>query len=243
MVDEMFDTRKSGHKCGHENEVVAYLYGELAEADRTRFEAHLEECVYCVDEIAAFSAVRLSIHDWKNSESPVTPPAAVEVRPGFLESVFAWIRLTPSFAKGAAGFAALVLVLVFGWLISGTFVDPPQVTEVPGPAAPKAEPVEPRENAVPEAELTEAVPPDVSPESPGDPPIDAHRVRKSPDRRPEVAKDKTPPKRKQTSPELRENQLAEKDDIPRLSEFEEIDDFADESLRLTDLFADFSDDR
>jgi anti-sigma factor RsiW len=34
--------------------VTAYLEGELPDSDRNRFEAHLDECLYCVDYVAQF---------------------------------------------------------------------------------------------------------------------------------------------------------------------------------------------
>ena len=56
------------HKCEFGEQAVVYLYGELDDSDSAKFNAHLENCEICADEIKAFSAIHFSIRDWKAAE-------------------------------------------------------------------------------------------------------------------------------------------------------------------------------
>jgi anti-sigma factor RsiW len=97
--------------------VVEYLYGELDDASRVRFESHLECCSACTDEFAAIADVRLGVLEWRQAE--LDPLATPEIRipfaapaqgpSGFIESIcgiFAW----PVFARATVGFAAVLIV-------------------------------------------------------------------------------------------------------------------------------------
>jgi len=61
--------------CGFSEELVSYLYGETGGAENTAFEAHLQSCAGCAEELEAFSGVHFSIDDWKLKEfaNLVTP--------------------------------------------------------------------------------------------------------------------------------------------------------------------------
>lgn len=58
----MFDTKN--HNCAFAEQTVAFLYGELETENRTAFDAHLQICAACADELQSFGAVRASINDW-----------------------------------------------------------------------------------------------------------------------------------------------------------------------------------
>jgi anti-sigma factor RsiW len=51
--------------CGHAEQLVSYLYGESAAAERARFEQHLAACVACRDELQAFGQVREAVGAWR----------------------------------------------------------------------------------------------------------------------------------------------------------------------------------
>ncbi len=62
--------------CEFEAEIVSYLYGELAAANRTRFETHLLDCTPCTDEFAELAFSRFSVFEWQKEEfAPLKTPA------------------------------------------------------------------------------------------------------------------------------------------------------------------------
>ncbi len=59
----------NNHKsCHFAEQTISYLYGETEASDRVKFEAHLEDCSQCADELAGFSFVRSAVLDWRNED-------------------------------------------------------------------------------------------------------------------------------------------------------------------------------
>ena len=64
--------------CGLGDEIVSYMYDELAGADRERFESHLIGCTACTDEFAEIANARYSVFDWRKREfAALETPAIV----------------------------------------------------------------------------------------------------------------------------------------------------------------------
>ena len=119
--------------CGLGDEIVSYIYSELAALDRERFESHLVSCTACTDEFAAIADARYSVFDWRKREFAALETPAIVIpydradiqtdRIGafaaFGEMVRSW-RL--AFATGLIAIAA-VTVLTLGYLST-----PQQVT-------------------------------------------------------------------------------------------------------------------
>lgn len=114
---------KHQNLCEYADELVSYLYEEIGETEKMRFEAHLPKCALCAAELTDFSTVRSSIIEWCEAEfqqlaTPVTqlPVQKATFRPSVSESgsLLAQIRalfsLSPAWA-GAATAAALVICL------------------------------------------------------------------------------------------------------------------------------------
>ncbi len=70
--------------CNDKTQLVAYLYGEIGEADRDAVEAHLADCQACTDEVASLESVRVGLTSWQPPDAnlgfrivrdavPVTP--------------------------------------------------------------------------------------------------------------------------------------------------------------------------
>lgn len=49
--------------CGFADEIVAYMYDEIAQPARTKFEDHLLDCPSCTDEFAGISTARLAMFE------------------------------------------------------------------------------------------------------------------------------------------------------------------------------------
>ncbi len=59
----------------HEEEVGAYLLSALSDAERQRFEAHLEECVVCQDEV---SRLRPAVNALPRAVHPMAAPSSLK---------------------------------------------------------------------------------------------------------------------------------------------------------------------
>src|SRR5205814_2083905 len=69
--------------CGRENDLIAFLYGELSDVEARTFQHHMHDCPGCSAELETFKDIRESVVNWRNeslgliSESPANDwPAA-----------------------------------------------------------------------------------------------------------------------------------------------------------------------
>lgn len=121
----------SGSGCGRENDLVAFLYGELDDADLKSFLAHRAECAICREESAAFHSVRESIVDWRNETlgrsaviAPAIAPYARSERKSALVAIRAFFEFSPLWMKGAVGFAAVLFFIFAGLAITRQNTNP-----------------------------------------------------------------------------------------------------------------------
>jgi hypothetical protein len=113
--------------CAAADELVGFLYGELTEWERRKFERHLQDCAACTVEYAAFGQLRESIVAWRDeslgrSEATVPVPAAarpvVYPRPSALAAIREFLSLSPAWLKGAAVFASLLFFLMAAFAVT-----------------------------------------------------------------------------------------------------------------------------
>ena len=99
--------------CGMHEALVAYLYEEATADEARRFEAHLNECAACKQELAGFERVREQLQQWQVADLPVVRVIAEPqpARRSFLAVLKELFTITPTWAK-AAGVAAMALVLM-----------------------------------------------------------------------------------------------------------------------------------
>ena len=64
--------------CGRAGQLLGYLYGESAAAERADFERHLHDCAACRDELAAFAHVRGSVADFRAELLQTAPAVSLE---------------------------------------------------------------------------------------------------------------------------------------------------------------------
>ena len=65
--------------CAFESQVVSYLYAEINPTEKVEFESHIENCINCADEIAAFSGIRSSIKEWREIEFSTLETPALKI--------------------------------------------------------------------------------------------------------------------------------------------------------------------
>lgn len=114
--------------CGRENDLIAFLYGELSDAESRTFQHHMRDCPACVAELTALSDVRDSVVAWRNeslggvlstgkmSDSRVTKLS--EQKPSALAALKEFFNLSPLWMKGAVALATLVFCVLAGLAVA-----------------------------------------------------------------------------------------------------------------------------
>ena len=140
--------------CGRENDLIAFLYGELDPGERSVFSNHMQECRSCGAELSEFSSLRESVVAWRDEAlAGVTSPAiqasapvrAESRQPTALTALREFFNLSPLWMKGAVVFASLLFCL-FTVLAAARLRDP---TPAPVGANPNVKAYSPQElNAI-----------------------------------------------------------------------------------------------
>jgi hypothetical protein len=109
-------------KCGRENDLIGFLYGELDQVEVLSFQHHLNDCATCTSELSSFGVVRESVVAWRNESlagigfaNEVAEFKPAPARPSALAAWREFFNLSPLWLKGAVAFAT-VLFFVFGGL-------------------------------------------------------------------------------------------------------------------------------
>lgn len=121
------NNNQNHHTCEFGLESIEYLYDQLGEAQKSKFEAHLHNCLSCSAEFSAFAEVRSSISDWKNLEfSNLTAPVIsipykeaektninVKVGSSWLDNLRVLFAFSPVWKTAAAS----ALIIVFAGVV------------------------------------------------------------------------------------------------------------------------------
>ena len=116
--------------CEFAPEIVDFVYGEMGSERKNVFDLHLNDCSNCADELQDFSGIRFSIQDWKAAEfdklaTPeikipyqITPVKIVEnEKPAsWFDAVRSYLTLSP-LMSGAMAVLILAVMAGFGFFI------------------------------------------------------------------------------------------------------------------------------
>ena len=124
-------------KCGRENDLIGFLYGELNDVETQSFQRHMSDCGSCNAELAAFRDVRELVVTWRNESlgiisSPITESGVASVgheKPSAIAAVREFFKLAPLWMKGAVAFASLLFCLFAGLAIARLPEKPPVATD------------------------------------------------------------------------------------------------------------------
>ncbi len=104
--------------CEHENDLVAFLYGELSAVEKKSFEGHLHTCRLCQDQTSEFRSIRESVAAWRDESlgsafgtAPATSRSIYERKASGLAALRAFFDLSPLWMKGAVGLAAILFCI------------------------------------------------------------------------------------------------------------------------------------
>ena len=227
-------------ECGFSDEIVAYIYDEIGENERRKFESHLAGCTVCTDEFAGISNARFSVFEWRREEFAHLPtpeiviPYAVKKREAATMGFFAGLRdlLTLSgFSSAALVAGAVVICIGLGYVAMNYVGSTQQVAESKKPVGSEpvvAPVVSPNQQNVavapaPQKQLTPitaSAKPSPSREiRPIRASLNNHRIRYN--------------KNLTASTQVQQPVTLQKRKLPALTAF---DDEDDKSLRLADLF-------
>jgi hypothetical protein len=105
--------------CGRENDLVAFLYGELGDVEKRSFESHIHTCRLCQAQASEFRSIRESVAEWRYESlgrgyvTSVGTSRLIDQRKGSsLAALRAFFDLSPLWMKGAVGFAAILFCIL-----------------------------------------------------------------------------------------------------------------------------------
>lgn len=106
--------------CGMHEALMAYLYKEAPADEARRFEAHLNECAACKQELADFERVRQQLQQWQVVDLPIVRVVAdpQPAKRSFLAVLKELFTVMPLWVK-AASVAAVALIVM---AVTGTSV-------------------------------------------------------------------------------------------------------------------------
>jgi len=112
--------------CEFALETIDYIYGEMNVGRKNAFQVHLNKCSDCAAEVHEFSDIKFSIQDWKTSEFDkiVTPKFEIpnqkinhvviaNEKISFLDTIKSYFRFAP-IVSGAAAIAVLAFLIGSG---------------------------------------------------------------------------------------------------------------------------------
>lgn len=139
----MFKENHQNLSCEFAEEIVSYLYNEMVEAEKSRFETHLSNCSLCADEVADFTSVRSSILEWRNEEFAVLPtpefeipfetktqnPVAAEVSRPWYIAVRDFFTLSPMWMTASTAMAVLAICVGLVFVTINALKDKPDFAQ------------------------------------------------------------------------------------------------------------------
>lgn len=113
------------NSCTHAEDILVFIYDEMAEAEKAKFQSHLRNCSQCATDLNEFAFVRSSISQWLESDfAPIAAPAFILPAQGgeislseksFFVRIFAFLNLNS--VHFAASAAAILIIAGFGWIL------------------------------------------------------------------------------------------------------------------------------
>jgi anti-sigma factor RsiW len=149
--------------CGRDNDLIAFLYGELNDNESRTFRQHVHDCAACSAELASFQQVRESVVAWRDESlggvfSPVRvadsmPTRLVGEQPSALAALREFFNLSPLWMKGAVAFALILFCLFAGLALARLQETPPAVIVAIPVNAPAEEQINAQVQRLVQAEL------------------------------------------------------------------------------------------
>lgn len=125
-------------KCERENDLIAFLYGEIDDRASGDFQRHVMNCADCESELGAFKQIRSSVVAWRRetvgaaiATSASAPSAVTKASDLGKSSGMAALRqffdLAPLWMKGSIAFASVLFCVVSALALAHLFENPKPV--------------------------------------------------------------------------------------------------------------------
>jgi len=107
--------RQNSPSCERASDLMTFLYGEADERETRDFQAHLQQCNSCRDELASFGVVRESITEWRDEALSgfVSTPVQQKTKSA-LAALRQFFDLSPLWLKGATALATVTFCMLAG---------------------------------------------------------------------------------------------------------------------------------
>lgn len=134
----------SAPNCGRENDLIAFLYGEVEKHEAQNFDRHLRNCAECKLELDRFRQIRESVASWRQESLGAVSPHSTRKYPEEVPAIFRaveprkvsamaaireFLDLSPFWLKGAVAVAS-VLFCIFAIGTLAHFSERPQPGDV-----------------------------------------------------------------------------------------------------------------
>lgn len=120
----MLNNNHKNSVCAYAEPLISYLYGEIGNAEKAEFEAHLKICTACSNELAEFGFARSAVQEWRIEEfdklaTPIfnIPADVIKTKTIAAKASRSWFadwRQVFSFKPALAMSAFAAVVVLFG---------------------------------------------------------------------------------------------------------------------------------
>src|SRR6266550_4043895 len=111
--------------CGRENDLVAFLYGELSGVENESFDSHRHTCRLCQRQTSEFRSIRESVVAWRDESLGRASVTVTETsrltdqdKGSALAALRAFFDLSPLWMKGAVGLTAILFCIFTGLAVA-----------------------------------------------------------------------------------------------------------------------------
>ena len=120
--------------CERGEDLISFIYSELDDYQARDFDQHRQKCANCQSELASLGFVRESLIAWRDrslgrTASPLLVPTVNDAReqnPSAWTAIRTFFELSPLWLKGMTAFAAILLCVLSGMVVS-RWVNNPEI--------------------------------------------------------------------------------------------------------------------
>ncbi|MGB7070715.1 MAG: hypothetical protein WBD22_14575 [Pyrinomonadaceae bacterium] len=226
-------TNNSG--CALSQQVIVYLYDEMGIVKRSDFDRHISGCRQCAADVSEFAATRSAVQQWRKNEFDVLATPRIEIpfehpNVSLVETLRLFLSLPTGWVTAASAAAVIAVIIGFGFVLFGDLTGGSEIAEqvsAPQVSVPSVEPVR--------VQSIDAEPIETIEDMVGSTAVAVSApIRKTQTHVGERSKRPRLDRSRRMASSGSSPNPAPRLEAPRLNDLEEAED---DSLRLTDLFA------
>jgi len=108
----------ANNACPRSEAILSYIYAEMPDGERSRFQSHILDCQSCTDEFAGISEARFEVFDWKRTEFDelATPMISIPYREQAV-TLREWFAGWMGVAAAVPAFALVLVAMIGGYSV------------------------------------------------------------------------------------------------------------------------------